>query len=220
MFALVFFNVYSFTQLNIWEQFKHFERRCLRDVKKLFKFIQTRDWGSYRCDWRFEKKNLRTFWPRVSLRCYRCIVYDNTFLHFKKPGLYSRVCSCQWNIQWLSICWLIISDLFFLFKLLVLQNQLFRWERLPTLTVNWNKFCIFTHLILRNPCCNVAQVKYGKNHNYFDLIFFLILETNMKRLSKISQSLETSDLWPTVTWLGWNQIQTVLVQHWTNLQFS
>lgn len=216
MFALGFFNVYSFTQLNIREQFKHFERRCLRDVKKLFKFIQTRDWGSYRCDWRFEKKNLRTFWLRVPLRCYRCIVYDNTFLHFKKPGLYSRVCSCQWNIQWLSICWLIISDLFFLFKLLVLQNQLFRWERLPTLTVN----CIFTHLILRNPCCNVALVKYGKNHNYFDLIFFLILETNMKRLSKISQSLETSDLWPTVTGLGWNQIQTVLVQHWTNLQFS
>lgn len=112
--------------------------------------------------------------------------------------------------------WLI----FFLFKLLVLQNQLFRWERLPTLTVNWNKFCIFTHLILRNPCCNVAQVKYGKNHNYFDLIFFLILETNMKIMSKMSQSLETSDLWPTVTWLGWNRIQTVLVQHWTNLQFS
>lgn len=167
-----------------------------------------------------KKKNLRTFWLRVPLRCYKFIVYDNTFLHFKKPGLYSRVCSCQWNIQWLSICWLIISDLFFLFKLLVLQNQLFRWERLPTLTVNWNKFCIFTHLILRNPCCNVALVKYGKNHNYFDLIFFLILETNMKIMSKMSQSLETSDLWPTVTWLGWNQIQTVLVQHWTNLQFS
>lgn len=99
MFALGFFNVYSFTQLNIREQFKHSERRCLRDVKKLFKFIQTRDWGSYRCDWRFEKKNLRTFWPRVSLRCYKFIVYDNTFLHFKKPGLYSRVCSCQWNIH-------------------------------------------------------------------------------------------------------------------------